>query len=154
MVRRTALMMIILLWCGTTASALIFGTEIETIRANPRRYVGETVRIVAEVTETRGVPFTELSLQKVYDRTGTLLILTSHDRTVGDRFRGRVKIYGVATEGAEEVSEQAVTGIADFLVDKDLVQRGDARRAARRVLRFLDQVLNAMDVSLFGVEEA
>lgn len=133
------------------AQTPLFPTAVDAIRDRPRDFVGRIVRLRGEVTDVRAIPLTEIRLVDVYDRTGTLLVITSDAFAVTDPFRGGVRIVGINTEGGPEAGAAATDAIADFLVAQGLVEREGAGRAAGRVEAFLARVLPAVDSAFFGI---
>lgn len=137
----------------SVAAFNLFSTAIEEVAANPREYVGEEIRLRAEVTTVRKVPFMDVWLETVYDQTGTLIVIAEIEREVGDPFRSKVKILGIATEGAENASESLTQTVADFLVEKEIFDREQADRGAQAVVQFLRTVLPFLDTSMAAIEQ-
>lgn len=136
----------------TLTVVAVSAISIDRVRSDPRSYVGETVMIRGEVTESRRVLLFDVWLETVYDRTGTITVITSEPRDVSDRFREEVRIVGIQTEGAEDGAEGLTDALAEFLVDHEIVDRRQARSAARRIADFMSTVLPHFDTALFGVE--
>ncbi len=126
--------------------------SIDRITGNPRAYVGEDVRLRGEVTNVRKVPLMDAWLVTVYDGTGTLMVISDREYQVAQRYRTRVTILGIATERAEEGSEAFSAAVAEFLVEKDIVDRERADRGAEAVVTFLRTLLPLFDVSLCAIE--
>ncbi len=134
------------------ATAPVSATSIKDIAGSPREYVGDELRLRGEVISAHKVPLIDTWLLAVYDGTATIIVITGEQRETGDRFRARVKILGIATDGAEEASEEIARSIADFLVDRQITERNRARRGADSVVTFLRTVLPFLDTSLCAVE--
>lgn len=129
------------------------GTSISDITGEPRTYVGETIRLRGEVTAAHKVPLMELWIETVYDKTGSLLVISRTEREAGARFRADVKIVGIATDDAESGGAKAAEAVADFLVEHELAERKAAGRSAEAVIRFLSTVLPHLDAAMFALEQ-
>lgn len=139
----------------TAALAAVIFTgchTIGTIRDNPRDYVGRTVMLRGEVTTARSVPFVETSIITVEDRSGALAVLSDEAWTAGQRYRGRVRIAGIATDEVERDTAELVDEVAGFLTARGIVSPQRASRTARAVVEFASRVLTSLDVSLVAVE--
>lgn len=134
------------------AFASLFSTDIADIEADPRLYVGQTIRLRGEVTESVALPLGGLSLQTVYDRTGSILLLSSQDRMVSDRVRVRASVVGINTERAVTASSDVLAAIADA-IEPYVEDPERADRVAGIVSRALTRLLPATDSALFLVEK-
>lgn len=123
---------------------------IERITENPRRYVGSTVRISGTITNVRTVPFTEIRVLTVSDGSGRILVLATGDYRTESRFRSRVVIRGVQTGTAEHFAIDSVDRLAEFLVERGLVEPRNAEGFAHRTNNLLTTLMSAMDISLWA----
>lgn len=127
-------------------------TDIADIQAQPRLYVGETLKIAGDVTQVRSIPLSDYELQSVYDGTGMLSLLTNIPRSVGDSLEPVVEIIGLNTEGAEEASDGLANSLARSLEEQGWLTPQEARNMAEKLDRGLKVILRAMDISLLGLE--
>lgn len=150
--RRIGIIVSMVLVVAQAATAQLIATRIATIQDDPNAFVGQTVRIRGEVTQRRAIPLTDYEIQAFYDGSGTLLVLSDVSRNVADRARPRVRVIGVATDDASAAAPDFVAGIADFLVERNVVRRDRADRAAERLAVGVQTVLTLFDATWFAIE--
>ncbi|MDA3851469.1 MAG: hypothetical protein PF447_09375 [Spirochaetaceae bacterium] len=146
------LLILMILFCA--AAIFAEGTmEIGEITAQPRKYVGKSLLIGGEVTKISAIPFTDYQIQTVYDRTGTLAVLSPNARTIGETLSIEVGIVGFNTENIEDSTRRLADELSELLKMEGILSPQDAENLARGMALVLSRVLQAMDASLLGIEE-
>ncbi len=131
-----AILLLLIVSCATAAAS------VSSIQGDPDRYVGRTVTVQGEVGAGSNVPFLDASVYLLSDESddgaSMGVIGTGGAPETGEFHRVEVKVAGITQDRTADVADSAVSVVADFLVDQNIVGRDDADGVATRIVEFAE----------------
>ena len=131
----------------------VSAVTINRIKDNPARYNGKTVRLRGQVVFKAGIPFTDLLVYKLEDRTGSILVFSAFPKDRDERISIKAEVIAYIGEDNEEQREQTIERISDYLVEKEILEREQAGKVSEISLRFIRTIANAATGTWFVIEQ-
>lgn len=110
-------------------------TPVADIKAHPEEYAGKVVSVRGIVVDALNVPGVELSFYSLSDGTARMPVVARERRVEGAEVTVEVRVIAIAATAASDQAARAVDELANFLIERDIVARGNARNVARRIMR-------------------
>ncbi len=141
------MLVIITVWfvsCVTTSAG---------IKSNPQAYSGRKVRLSGEITVLVKVPLTAISVYVFEDKEGKVAVLSGAVHEKGERFILKGTVSAFPEKDLQGSSGKMIKTIEKFLVEKDIVSRDKAEKAASAVGKALDQLLKKLGSAFIITED-
>lgn len=126
---------------------------IDKLKSNPDKYNGDIVRLRGEVTFKAGIPFTDLLVYILEDRTGSILVFSAFPKERDEKISIKAEAIAFIGEEKEGERENAINRISEYLVEKEILEPEHARKASEVSLRFINSLANAATGTWFVIEQ-
>lgn len=127
--------------------------SIEKLKANPTKYNGDIVRLRGDVGFKAAIPFTDLLVYILEDRTGSILVFSAYPKDRGERVSIRAEVVAYIGEEQEVQREEIIERVSQYLVDKEILERDKAEKVSEASLRFINTIANAATGAWFVIEQ-
>lgn len=127
--------------------------SIEKLKGNPQRYNGDIVRIRGNVTFKASIPFTELLVYTLEDKTGSILVFSAFPKERDEKISIKAEVVAYLGEENEDQREDVIESISDYLVEKEILERDSARKVSEVSLRFINSMADAVTGIWFVIEQ-
>ncbi len=127
--------------------------SIEKLKSNPQRYNGEVVRLRGVVFHKIGIPFTELSVYVLKDRTESIVVFSTFTKEKDDRISIDAEVVAFVGEENENQRERMVSRMEDYLVSQELLEQDKASRVAEISLGIINTITDAATGTWFVIEK-
>jgi len=146
--KRNALAVVFLL-----LSFPLLSVSIDRLKDNPERYKGDIVRLSGEVIFKAGIPFTNLQVYILEDKSGSVLVFSAFPKEREEKIRIKAEVVAYIGEDSERDREEAISSITDYLEEKEILERDNARKVADVSLKFLNSMADAATGVWFVIEQ-
>lgn len=134
-------------------AAPLSALNIDKLKDNPDRYNGDIVRLRGEVTFKAAIPFTDLLVYILEDDTGSILVFSAFPKEREERIRIKAEVVAYVGEENEDDREDVIDRISDYLVDKEILERDNARKVSEVSLKFINTMADAATGVWFVIEQ-
>lgn len=146
---RKIFIMVLLLTLSASLSAL----SIDKLKDNPDRYNGDIVRLRGDVIFKAGIPFTDLLVYILEDRTGSVLVFSAFPKERDERISIKAEVVAYVGDENEEEREDVIERISDYLVEKEILERDGARKVSEISLKFINTMADVATGVWFVIEQ-
>jgi hypothetical protein len=147
--RKNGLYILMLIILISPLAALSIGK----IKADPQIYNGDIVRLRGEITFKTGIPFTDLLVYILEDKTGSIMVFSAFPKEREDRVSIKAEVVAYIGDENEDRREETIGRIGDYLVEKEILEKSRARRVAEVSLRFINSMADAVTGTWFVIEQ-
>ena len=134
-------------------STQLFAISIDRLKDNSQRYNGDIVRLRGYVTFRAGIPFTDLLVYTLEDKTGSILVFSVYPKERDERVSIKAEVVSYDGEENEAQRLEVINKITDYLVDKEIMERSNARKVSEVSLKIINSAANAITGTWFVIEQ-
>lgn len=127
--------------------------SIDRLKDNPDRYKGDIVRLAGKVTFKAGIPFTDLQVYILEDKSGSVLVFSAFPKERDERIRIKAEVIAYVGDQNEGDREELIDRISDYLVDKEILERKNARKVSEISLKFINGMADVATGVWFVIEQ-
>jgi len=131
----------------------LISLSIDRLKDNPERYKGDIVRLSGEVIFKAGIPFTDLQVYVLEDKSGSILVFSAFPKEREEKIRIKAEVIAYVGEDNERDREEAINSITDYLEEKEILERDNARKVADVSLKFINSMADAATGVWFVIEQ-
>lgn len=126
---------------------------IRAIKKNPQKFVNKHITIQGKAIKVSRIPLTSLKILEVYDGTDTIYVLTNREvkKNVDLKFKG--EIIAIGGKVTQQRAKWLVKKVADFLIEKKLVDKKNAIAYSKKVIELLYKITPKKTIALFMLED-
>lgn len=135
-----------------TFFSCVTATPISRIAENPQAYSGKNVLIDGEVLQVINIPLVDSSLFLFGDDQWSVPVVSSIPHEKGESYRLSGRVMAFPENDSKEASKEAVQTIADFLVEREIVDAKKAEKAGDTVLKGLYRLSEGLGQVFFIIE--
>ncbi|QEN03258.1 hypothetical protein EW093_00570 [Thiospirochaeta perfilievii] len=128
-------------------------TNIESLKSNPSKYVGEVVTVRGEVSKLVKIPFTDYTFFEIVDKSDNILVFTLKPHTKGDLVTIKTKVIGFDAQNSQESTQVLITNIENFLLNNIKLDEEKLKKNAKSIGETLSKALSAIDATYFLLEQ-
>jgi len=127
--------------------------SIGKIKADPSKYNGDIVRLRGNVSFKAGIPFTDLQVYILEDRSGSIMVFSAYPKERDERVSIKAEVVAYVGDENEESREETIASIERYLVEKEILDRNHAGKAAEISLKFINTMADAVTGTWFVIEQ-
>ena len=128
-------------------------TPIADISENPQKYSGKEVVINGTIFNVVNIPLVDSSLFLFGDEENKIPVVSSVKHEKGEAYLLKGRVMAFPEEGSKEASREVIGSIADFLVEKEVVEEKKADKAATSILKGLYRLSEGLGQMFFIIEK-